>query len=187
LAFAATNVDDVVVLTVLSARRDGEFRAAHIVAGQYLGFAVLVAVSLAAAAGLLALPAEAVGVLGLVPIGLGLRGLWRAWRLESGRVSLDDSVAPLSMSVGSVAWITVANGADNIAIYAPLFATSGTGGIATTLATFFVLVAVWCAAGLLLGDRPAVRRAVNWAGLYAIPVVLIGLGIYIVADSGLLS
>ncbi|RBJ06938.1 two-component sensor histidine kinase [Micromonospora provocatoris] len=53
--FAATNLDDVVVLTVLfvAARRTGRPRPWQIVAGQYAGIGALVAVAVVAAAGLL--------------------------------------------------------------------------------------------------------------------------------------
>lgn len=184
VAFAATNVDDIVVLSVLFARRDAHFHTRHIVVGQYLGFAVLVTASLAASVGLLALPDEAVGALGLIPIVLGLRGLWHA-RPAGDSGTYDPAARGTAMTTGGVASITIANGADNIAIYAPLFATVGPGSIAITLLAFFVLLAVWCLAGLLIGSRPPVARSVAWAGHYAIPVVLIALGIYIVVSSAL--
>ena len=90
------------------------------------------------------------------------------------------------MSTLGVASITVANGADNVAIYAPLFATIGSGEIVTTISVFFALLGLWCLGGLLIGSRPAVIRAVDWAGAYAIPFVLIALGVYIAVQSGLL-
>ena len=183
VAFAATNVDDIIVLSILFARRDQHFGARQIVVGQYVGFAGLILASIAASVGLLALPAEAVGALGFVPIALGLRGLWRA--RHRGAEDNAATVETDSLSTKSVAAITVANGADNIAIYAPLFATIGTGGLVTTVVVFLTLVAVWVLAGLLIGSRPAVVRAVAWAGSYAIPVVLIALGIFIIAESGL--
>lgn len=184
VAFAATNVDDIVVLSVLFARRDDRFRTRHIVTGQFLGFAVLVVASLLASVGLLALPDEAIGVLGLVPIALGLRGLWLARRAGADE---DVPAERQVMTTTGVAGITIANGADNIAIYAPLFATVGTGGTGITLVVFAVLVAAWCLAGGLIGSRPPVVRAVDWAGHYAIPFVLIALGIFIVAESGLVG
>jgi cadmium resistance protein CadD (predicted permease) len=48
-----------------------------------------------------------------------------------------------------------------------------------------VLVATRCAVGGLIGSRPAVIRAVGWAGHYAIPFVLIALGVFVVVESGL--
>jgi cadmium resistance protein CadD (predicted permease) len=154
------------------------------VAGQYLGFSVLVGASFVAAAGLLVLSDEAVGALGLIPIALGVRGLWRA-RRPADQDEDAKAADAATMSTASVAAITIANGADNIAIYAPLFATIGIAGTVTTLVVFFALVAVWCLAGLLIGSRPAVIRSVEWAGDYAIPVVLIALGVFIIAESGL--
>jgi cadmium resistance protein CadD (predicted permease) len=85
-----------------------------------------------------------------------------------------------------VASITIASGADNVAVYAPLFATAGVDGFATTVVVFAVLLAALLAAGRLIGSRAAVVRAVHHAGDYAVPVVLIALGVFIIAESGLL-
>lgn len=184
-AFAATNIDDMIVLSVLFARRNEHFHSRQIIVGQYLGFTVLVAASLAASVGLLALPDGVVGVLGLIPIALGVRGLRRARRLDSGEEHARPEKGALT-TIG-VTSITIANGADDIPVYALLFATIGPGGFATTVIVFAVLVAVWCAAGFVIGTHSAVVRAVHWAGDYAIPVVLIALGIFIIAKSGLLG
>jgi cadmium resistance protein CadD (predicted permease) len=80
--FAGTNADDIVVLTVLnvSSRAGGRPRGWQIWAGQYAGFTVLVAASLAAAAGLTLVPARWLWLLGLLPLGLGLRKLAAAIR-----------------------------------------------------------------------------------------------------------
>ncbi len=152
-AFAATNIDDLIVLSLLFARTDEHFHSRQIIAGQYLGFTVLVAVSLAVSAGLLALPDKLVGVLGVIPLALGVRGLRRARRADHGGEQLRPNTAPISTT--GVASITIANGADNIAVYSPLFATIGFGGFAATLIAFAVLVTVWCAAGFLIGSHPA--------------------------------
>jgi cadmium resistance protein CadD (predicted permease) len=79
--FAATNVDDIVVLSLFfgrSAGRDGAAR--RIVAGQYLGFAMLLALTVAAAFGATFLPESALPYLGVLPLALGLRAAWQAWR-----------------------------------------------------------------------------------------------------------
>src|SRR5512134_906413 len=80
--FAGTDVDDLLVLTVLflASRTGGRPRPWQIWAGQYLGIGVLVAVSAAAAAGLAAVPDRWVGLLGLLPLGIGLYGLVAAVR-----------------------------------------------------------------------------------------------------------
>ena len=72
--FAATNIDDIVVLTVLFlASSRGKPRPWQIVAGQYLGFITLVVISVIAALGLTIVPDEWVGFLGLIPLGIGIK------------------------------------------------------------------------------------------------------------------
>jgi cadmium resistance protein CadD (predicted permease) len=72
--FAATNVDDLVVLALLSAssRASGRPRRWEIWAGQYLGFAVLVGLSLAAGRGLSLVPARWLWLLALIPLTVGV-------------------------------------------------------------------------------------------------------------------
>lgn len=62
----ATNLDDLVVLTVLFvASTRGSLRPWRIVAGQYLGMSALIAISVVAALGLTVIPEEWVGLLGV--------------------------------------------------------------------------------------------------------------------------
>src|SRR6476660_6004886 len=114
--FAGTDVDDLIILTLLflSARATGAPRVRDIVVGQYLGIAALVAASLGAAAGLLVVPERWMGLLGLVPLALGL------WAL----ISHEQEEAPTAIrGWWAVAALTVANGADNLAVYIPVFRT----------------------------------------------------------------
>jgi cadmium resistance transport/sequestration family protein len=177
--FAGTNIDDLVVLTALflAARTRGKPRPWHIVAGQYLGFAALVAISAVAAGGLVVVPDEWVGLLGLIPLALGIRGLWRAG---------DDST-PLASGLLGVASVTIANGADNIGVYTPLFRTLGVGAALLTVAIFLVLMAAWCAAGAWLGSHRGVVDALEKVGHLLVPVVFIAIGVWIIVESGVIT
>lgn len=114
--FAATNIDDIVVLTVLFlASRNGSPRPWQIVGGQYVGFITLVAISVVAALGLTIVPDQWVGLLGLIPLSIGIWTLIRGLlRKRNG----EDSDLTLAAGLWSVAGITIANGADNIALHA---------------------------------------------------------------------
>ena len=57
-AFAATNVDDIFILMLFFSKVDGEFRNRHVVLGQYLGFAALVALSVLGSLGVLVVSEE---------------------------------------------------------------------------------------------------------------------------------
>ena len=123
--FAATNIDDIVVLTVLFlAAARGALPAWKVIAGQYLGFLALVALSVIAAAGLTIVPDEWVGFLGLVPLGIGAYGLIRTLRRPGSDDDDDDESAIRAGGLLGVAGITIANGADNISLYTPVFRTS---------------------------------------------------------------
>ncbi|MFC4592106.1 cadmium resistance transporter [Sphaerisporangium corydalis] len=182
--FAGTNVDDLIVLTVLflSARAAGAPRVWQIWAGQYLGVGALVVVSVVAALGLTVVPDAWAGLLGLVPFALGVRGLVRAIR-GSG----DDPSPVVAGGLLPVMGVTVANGADNISVYTPVFRAVGAGATAATIAVFAAGVAVWCVAGSLLGSHTKVIAVVERHGRWIVPVVFVAIGTFIVTESGVVG
>jgi cadmium resistance protein CadD (predicted permease) len=78
--FAATNIDDAFLLTLFFARR---IPTRRIVAGQYIGFAAIVGVSLAGVCGALAIPQRWIRFLGVLPIAIGIKHLLRARRTDA--------------------------------------------------------------------------------------------------------
>jgi len=184
--FAATNVDDIVILTVLSisSRATGQPRSWQVWAGQYAGFAVLIGASLAAAAGLALVPLHWLWLLGLVPLGLGLYKLATAIRAHrSGRQASPAAVTGLAGVTG----LTVANGGDNLSVYIPVFRTSSAAEIAVIIAVFLVAVALYCLASIGLAGHRAVIQAVQRWGEWVVPVVFIIIGFYIFYKTGALS
>ncbi|WP_229404997.1 cadmium resistance transporter [Micromonospora sp. NBRC 110038] len=181
LVFAATNIDDVVVLTVLfvAARSTGRPRPGHIVAGQYLGIGALVAAAAVAAAGLLVVPDPWTGLLGLLPIALGVRALLAR--------SDDDGPPAVVGGLLGVAGVTIANGADNIAVYVPVFRSLAPADALVWLVVFAALVGLWCAVAAGLGGHPAVVRWVGRVGHWLVPVVFVAIGGLILVTSGLLT
>lgn len=186
-AFVATDIDDIVVLSVLFgiARSGGELRDRQIVAGQYLGIAALVAVGVVLSLGLLFVSEELVGLLGLIPIALGVRGLLAL----RGRDEDDDPPPALPAGAGTlgVAGITIANGGDNLAVYVPYFASVEPAELIVVVLVFAVLVGVWCLVGRVLGTHPMTVAAIDRWGHVAVPVVLIALGAFILLEAGMLG
>lgn len=185
-AFAGTNVDDVIVLALLfmAGRSAGRPRAWQIWAGQYAGFGVLVALSALAALGLTIVPDRWVGLLGLIPLALGVRGLVQAVR-DGG--DADGVPRPIAAGTLSIAAVTIANGADNVAVYTPMLRSLGTAEAVLTIAVFFVLLAVWCVVGARLGaHRRAVATIGRW-GHWIVPLVFVAIGTAIVVESGVIG
>ena len=184
--FAATNIDDLVVLTVLfvaSAR--GALPGWKVVAGQYAGFVTLVGISVVAAAGLTIVPDKWVGFLGLIPLAIGIYSLVRTLR-RRGDDDDDDDDAISAVGLLGVAGITIANGADNISLYTPVFRTNPVQDTVVTIIVFLVLVAVWCLTARFIGTSKTVSELLERVEHWLVPAVFIGLGLYILIESGVL-
>jgi cadmium resistance transport/sequestration family protein len=193
-AFIATNLDDLVILTLLFSQVNATFRRRHIVTGQYLGFSALVLVSLFGFLGGLVLPRHWIGLLGLVPIAIGMSRLFNKDGEDSDSIEEENRhsnssviASFLSPQTYGVAAITFANGSDNIGIYLPLFAKSDLASLGIILAVFFVLVGVWCYMTYQLTRQPLLAQFLTRYGNHFVPFVLIGLGVFIVLDSNALT
>jgi cadmium resistance protein CadD (predicted permease) len=174
--FAATNLDDIFLLTVLFARRVPTRR---IVAGQYLGFAAIVIVSLALLFGVaLKIPQGWIRILGIVPLAIGVKEFIHMHRFDAR-----DAERSGSLSVLSIAAITLANGADNVGVYVPFFVASRSH-LRLVLVVYGLLVLAGCAIGKWLGRHALILKSLLRWGHWMVPLVLIGLGGYILVCSG---
>ena len=167
--FAATNIDDLFLLTLFFARRVPTRR---IVAGQYLGFAAIIVVSLIGVWGAVAIPHQWTRMLGLLPLAIGIKALLQTRRTEP------NARARTPYSLISIALVTLSNGADNVAVYVPFFLISRSY-LWVILITYAVLIAIWCFIARWLGNHSLILRSVDRWGHWVIPIVFIGLGIYV--------
>ncbi|MGW3353411.1 cadmium resistance transporter [Nonomuraea rubra] len=184
--FAVTNIDDIVILALFFAQGRGHRgAAARVVAGQYLGFLGICVAAAAVAFGATFLPEPVLPYLGLLPLALGLKAAWQAWRNRrdggEGDVTGEHAGGPKVLEVAAV---TFANGGDNIGVYVPVFATAGLGSMSVYIIVFLALVAVWCATGRFFATRPVIARVLSRWGHLLLPVVLIGLGVLILVEGG---
>ena len=191
VAFTATNIDDVVMLTLFFSQVNAVFRSRHVVVGQYLGFGALVVASLPGFFSGLIVPRAWIGMLGAIPIAFGISRLLNTEAQESeveitppDRLTWLNFLSPQAFNVAAV---TVANGSDNISIYAPLFASSSLETLLVILSTFFLMVGVWCVAAYKLTRMGAIADTLTRYGNYLAPFVLIGLGVLILVDSHVLE
>ncbi|MFD0856130.1 cadmium resistance transporter, partial [Actinomadura adrarensis] len=144
-----------------------------------------IAVSVLAALGLTLVPDDWVGLLGLIPLALGVYGLVEAVRTRNS----DEENNPAAIVSGTfaVAGVTIANGADNISVYTPVFRTIGTGATAITIAVFAIGIALWCLAASVMGSHKRVIHVVERYGEWIVPVVFILIGAVIILESGTLA
>ena len=183
--FAATNIDDIIVLSLFFARGAGRRgTTARILAGQYLGFAgILVAAILVTTGAGAFLPPAAIPYFGLIPLGLGLWAAWQAWRGD-GDDDDEAKVAGKKVGVGTVAGVTFANGGDNIGVYTPVFLSVEPLAVVAYCVIFLALVAVLVALARFVATRPPIAEVLERFEHILFPIVLIGLGIVILVSGG---
>ena len=183
--FAATNIDDIIVLSLFFARGAGQRgTTARILAGQYLGFAgILVAAILVTTGAGAFLPPAAIPYFGLIPLGLGLWAAWEAWRGD-GDDDDEAKVAGKKVGVGAVAGVTFANGGDNIGVYTPVFLSVEPLAVVAYCVIFLALVAVLVALARFVATRPPIAEVLERFEHILFPIVLIGLGIVILVNGG---
>jgi cadmium resistance protein CadD (predicted permease) len=199
-AFVGTNVDNCVVIMAMVAAAPVE-RARRIAAGQAIGFVVLVAVAAAAAAVLFEFSTAVVGLLGLVPLAIGLHGLLGVARAgrgdEAGALPTGGTERrsrrkrPEQRAVGrsltAAALVTVAAGGDNLAVYIPLFRVGGATRVGAIVAVFLVGEALVTWLILSGGRHPQARGVMLRIGHLAVPVLLCCVGVLVLVEAGTFS
>jgi cadmium resistance protein CadD (predicted permease) len=183
-AFVGTNIDDFVVLLllVLGMPEDG-IRRWQIVIGQYLGFAVLLVISACGALALHAVSESWAGLLAVVPLALGVRGLIQAWRAPdtTGETPI------LAASVARVAIVTVANGGDNVSVYAVLFRQLDPAGTAVTIVVFLLMLGALCVLALVVGQHARVIPGIIRGNKWFTPSVYVIIGAVLLVRTGAIA
>ena len=188
--FAATNVDDLVVLLAFFA--DGRWRARQVIMGQFVGIGALMVASVILALAALAVPRAWVGLLGVIPILIGLGKLRELWGADA-RIASDEGdgceerPTPGRSRVLAVASVTVANGGDNLGVYVPVFALMSPLDLLAVTVTFAAMTGVWCAIGYGLVANPLVGRHIRAVGHRLLPLVLIAVGVLVLLHAETLS
>jgi cadmium resistance transport/sequestration family protein len=197
-AFVATNIDDLVLLTLFFSQVNQRLRPRHIVSGSYLGLIALVGISALMSLGRWAIAPAWIGLLGLVPIGLGIRQLFWPEVEDDSAEELADSGITDAQSPRYLSWlkrliapqcyqvaaVTIANGGDNIGIYTPLFASSSAIELLTIWTVFLISMGFWCYGAYRLATQPHLADGLAKYGRSIVPVVLIGLGLFILWKNG---
>lgn len=188
-AYIATSIDYIVILVVLFSqfikKKDG---IRNIVVGQYLGFTILIVISLLATFGLAYVPQNWIGLLGLIPIFIGLKVLFER---EEDKEEEDEEIIEATNRFGrqflSVAFISIAAGGDNLGVYIPYFTTINALELVVTLAIFYFLAAVLLYFCYRISAFKSVSETVGKYEKIIVPIVFIALGIMIMFENETVS
>ncbi len=188
--YISTSIDYLIILIILIilfAQLSQNKQKWHIYAGQYLGTGLLVGASLVAAYVVNFVPeAWMVGLLGLIPIYLGIRfaivGEGEEEEEEEIIERLEQSKA--NQLFWTVTLLTIASGGDNLGIYIPYFASLDWSKTLVALLVFVIGIIIFCEISRVLSSIPLIFETIEKYERIIVPLVFILLGLYIMYENG---
>lgn len=185
--YISTSIDYLIILIILFAQLSQNKQKWHIYAGQYLGTGLLVGASLVATYVVNFVPeAWMVGLLGLIPIYLGIRfaivGEGEEEEEEEIIERLEQSKA--NQLFWTVTLLTIASGGDNLGIYIPYFASLDWSKTLVALLVFVIGIIISCEISRMLSSIPLIFETIEKYERIIVPIVFILLGLYIMYENG---
>lgn len=184
ILYSGTAVDLLIILMLFFAKRKSRKDIINIYLGQFLGSVSLILLSLLFAFVLNYIPSkEILGLLGLIPIFLGLKVLLLG-DSDGEAIAKDGLQKDNKNLIFLVAMITFAScGADNIGVFVPYFTTLNLANLIVTLLTFLVLIYLLVFSAQKLAQVPSVGETLEKYSRWFIAVVYLGLGMYILIEN----
>ena len=184
ILYSGTAVDLLIILMLFFAKRKSRKDIINIYLGQFLGSVSLIFLSLLFAFVLNYIPSkEILGLLGLIPIFLGLKVLLLG-DSDGEAIAKDGLRKDNKNLIFLVAMITFAScGADNIGVFVPYFTTLNLTNLIVTLLTFLVMIYLLVFSAQKLAQVPSVGEILEKYSRWFIAVVYLGLGMYILIEN----
>ena len=184
ILYSGTAVDLLIILMLFFAKRKSRKDIINIYLGQFLGSVSLIFLSLLFAFVLNYIPSkEILGLLGLIPIFLGLKVLLLG-DSDGEAIAKDGLRKDNKNLIFLVAMITFAScGADNIGVFVPYFITLNLANLIVTLLTFLVMIYLLVFSAQKLAQVPSVGETLETYSRWFIAVVYLGLGMYILIEN----
>lgn len=184
ILYSGTAVDLLIILMLFFAKRKSRKDIINIYLGQFLGSVSLIFLSLLFAFVLNYIPSkEILGLLGLIPIFLGLKVLLLG-DSDGEAIAKDGLRKDDKNLIFLVAMITFAScGADNIGVFVPYFITLNLANLIVALLTFLVMIYLLVFSAQKLAQVPSVGETLEKYSRWFIAVVYLGLGIYILIEN----
>ena len=184
ILYSGTAVDLLIILMLFFAKRKSRKDIINIYLGQFLGSGSLILLSLLFAFVLHYIPSkEILGLLGLIPIFLGLKVLFLG-DSDGEAIAKEGLRKDNKNLIFLVAMITFAScGADNIGVFVPYFTTLNLANLIVTLLTFLVMIYLLVFSAQKLAQVPSVGETLEKYSRWFIAVVYLGLGMYILIEN----
>ena len=184
ILYSGTAVDLLIILMLFFAKRKSRKDIINIYLGQFLGSVSLILLSLLFAFVLDYIPSkEILGLLGLIPIFLGLKVLLLG-DSDGEAIAKEGLRKDNKNLIFLVAMITFAScGADNIGVFVPYFTTLNLANLIVALLIFLVMIYLLVFSAQKLAQVPSVGETLEKYSRWFVAVVYLGLGIYILVEN----
>lgn len=184
ILYSGTAIDLLIILMLFFAKRKSRKDIINIYLGQFLGSGSLILLSLFFAFVLNYIPSkEILGLLGLIPIFLGLKVLLLG-DSDGEAIAKEGLRKDNKNLIFLVAMITFAScGADNIGVFVPYFTTLNLANLIVALLTFLVMIYLLVFSAQKLAQVSSVGEILEKYSRWFIAVVYLGLGIYILIEN----
>ena len=184
ILYSGTAVDLLIILMLFFSKRKSRKDIINIYLGQFLGSVSLILLSLLFAFVLNYIPSkEILGLLGLIPIFLGLKVLLLG-DSDGEAIAKEGLRKDNKNLIFLVAMITFAScGADNIGVFVPYFTTLNLANLIVALLTFLVMIYLLVFSAQKLAQVSSVGEILEKYSRWFIAVVYLGLGIYILIEN----
>lgn len=188
-AFVSTNIDDLFILMIFFATL--RLPSVQIILGQYIGMGSLMGISLVGSLITLIVPRNIIGLIGLIPIALGIKELLeldnKGDKEEDEKLTKKLRRKNIQLPFLTVAAVTF-SGSEEIGVYTTLFATNNeVEAIITLVSVTMVITAFWCFMANYLVKHSLLAEIFRSIGSRVLPYVLIGLGLYILVEAFLMA
>jgi len=181
-AFISTNLDNLLLLATMYSRY---YRHPWTVtAGYFVGMNLIAAITIAIGELGDFIPLAYLGLLGVIPMMMGLLALWKLFR-RSQTDEVGSSYAGNSFLAIFLALITIqlSNGADTIITFSALYADSSNPSDYIVAPTFFAMVGIFACLAYYSVKHPRLSHYLVRYGQYVTPFILIFVGFYILSNT----
>lgn len=184
ILYSGTAVDLLIILMLFFAKRKSRKDIINIYLGQFLGSVSLILLSLLFAFVLDYIPSkEILGLLGLIPILLGIKVLLLG-DSDGEAIAKEGLRKDNKNLIFLVAMITFAScGADNIGVFVSYFITLNLANLIVALLTFLVMIYLLVFSAQKLAQVPSVGETLEKYSRWFVAVVYLGLGVYILIEN----
>jgi cadmium resistance transport/sequestration family protein len=182
ITFVATGIDEMLLLILLFTHAKNHKQIRQVYIGQQLGMTLILLVAVLAIYWISFISEKWIGLLGLLPIIIGVMELFEKDEEEESETVLQKTAIFSNLTI-RVIIIAIAGGAEELAIYVPYFTSLHVKELILAILTFILLVPIWSAICHMLGSMKQIYTFVGRFQRFVIPIVFIGIGLKILLES----